>query len=79
MNKDYNKHREIAIVLFMIIAAILVACNMDRNKDKQTHPESNGIYDTCGIDSAYVEDSLHQTYDEVKVDTQGHVYHITIK
>ena len=77
MNKDYNKHREIAIVLFMIVAATLAACNMDRNK--ANHTGSNLDYDTCGIDSVYITDSLHQTYDEVKVDTQGHIYHITIK
>lgn len=77
MNKDYNKHREIAIVLFMIVAATLIACNMDRNK--ANHTSSNLDYDTCGIDSVYITDSLHQTYDEVKVDTQGHIYHITIK
>lgn len=77
MNKDYNKHREIAIVLFMIVAVILVACNMDRNK--ANHTAFNLGYDTCGIDSVYITDSLHQTYDEVKVDTQGHIYHITIK
>lgn len=76
MNKDYNKHKEIAIVLFMIIVACLAACNMDRNKANQTHPESNADYDTCGIDSAYIEDSLHQIYDEVKVDVQGNLYHV---
>lgn len=77
MNKNYNKHRELAIVLFMIIAVILAACNMDRNK--ANHTGSNLDYDTCGVDSVYVTDSLHKPYDEVKVDTQGNVYHVTIE
>lgn len=73
MNKNYNKHIELMIVLFSFFAAITATCSYHKQKAKDYHYVNE---DSCGIDSAYIVDSLHQTYDEVKVDKQGNVYHV---
>jgi hypothetical protein len=77
MNRRYNrevKARIAAIAVAILISILFMNCNDNSNKHSNTTNDS--VY--CGIDSAYIVDSLHQTYDEVKVDTQGHVYHVTI-
>lgn len=50
MNKNYDKHREIAIVIFMFVAAILAACAHQAKTSNQTDTT-----DSCGINDEYYE------------------------
>lgn len=70
MNKDYNRHLfYICVILVLIINILVVITRHSKTKDN-----------VCGIDSAYIVDSLKEEYDNVtidtiiKVDINGNVY-----
>lgn len=74
MNKNYDKHREIAIVVFMFAAAIMAACahqNKTNNKVDTT--------DSCGINDEYYEiedDTTNDGYDTdsiIQIDANGNI------
>lgn len=72
MNENYDKHRH-AIIAVACVVVTFVACCSNRTSVKD--------YDVCGIDSAYITDSIGEPFLEVqvedtitKVDRQGNVY-----
>lgn len=73
MNKNYNKHLFITCIILFIIMIILIAITRRNRTD----------YDVCGIDSAYIVDSLGEEYNNVTIDTivktdiNGNVYTTT--
>ena len=73
MNKNYSKHLFIICVVLFIIINILIAIARNNRTD----------YDVCGIDSAYIVDSLGEEYSNITIDTiiktdvNGNVYRIT--
>lgn len=72
MNKNYSKHLFIICVVLFIITIILIAIARNNRTD----------YDVCGIDSAYIVDSLGEEYNNITIDTiiktdvNGNVYKI---
>ena len=73
MNKNYSKHLFIICVILFIIMISLIAIARNNRTD----------YDVCGIDSAYIVDSLGEEYNNITIDTiiktdvNGNVYRIT--
>ena len=73
MNKNYSKHLFIICVVLFIIMIILITIARNNRTD----------YDVCGIDSAYIVDSLGEEYNNITIDTiiktdvNGNVYRIT--
>lgn len=73
MNKNYNKHLFITCIILFIIMIILIAITRHNRTE----------YDVCGIDSAYIVDSLGEEYNNVTIDTivktdiNGNVYTTT--
>ena len=75
MNPNYNKHKNIAILIFAIVAAGLVACNY--NKVFNNKPVS---IDSCGINDDFYEindvDSTNDGYDTdsvIYLDDNGNI------
>lgn len=75
MNKNYNKHLFYIIIVLLIIVMIMILLTKHNNKVD---------YDICGIDSAYINDSIpiEEYYDVaidtiIKTDNKGNVYTIT--
>lgn len=70
MNKNYSKHLFIICVVLFIIMIVLIAIARNNRTD----------YDVCGIDSAYIVDSLGEEYNNITIDTivktdiNGNVY-----
>ena len=73
MNKNYSKHLFIICVVLFIIMIILIAITRNNRTD----------YDVCGIDSAYIVDSIGEEYSNITIDTiiktdvNGNVYRTT--
>ena len=73
MNKNYSKHLFIICVAMFIIMITLIAIARNNRTD----------YDICGIDSAYIVDSLGEEYSNITIDTiiktdvNGNVYKTT--
>lgn len=83
MNKDYNKHKNIAIAVLTIIATILAACAY--NKDNKSSGNVNTT-DSCGINDAFYEindvDTTNDGYSTdsvIYVDDNGNVIKSTLK
>lgn len=72
MNKNYSKHLFIICIILFIIMIILITIARNNRTD----------YDVCGIDSAYIVDSLGEEYNNITIDTivktdiNGNVYKI---
>jgi len=66
MNKNYNKHREIAIVVFMFAAAIMAACAHQSKTNKSRLVDTT---DSCGINDAYYEIEDDTTNDGYPIDS----------
>lgn len=75
MNEHYNRDKNIVILLLAVTILLLWSCV----KGKSTN---NVDYEPCGIDSAYIVDSLKEDYQSIeyvgdsiiKTDKQGNVY-----
>lgn len=76
MNEHYNRDKNIVILLLAVTILLLWSCV----KGKSTN--NNVDYEPCGIDSAYIVDSLKEDYQSIeyigdsiiKTDKQGNVY-----
>ena len=75
MNPNYNKHKNIAILIFAIVAAGLVACSYN----KVSNNKSVSI-DSCGINDDFYEindvDSTNDGYDTdsvIYLDDNGNI------
>ena len=65
MNPNYNKHKNIAILIFVIVAAGLGACSY--NKVSNNKPVN---IDTCGINDDFYEiNDVDSTNDEYNTDS----------
>ena len=83
MNKDYNKHKNIAITVLTIITTILAACAY--NKDNKSSSNVNTT-DSCGINDAFYEindvDTTNDGYSTdsvIYVDSNGNIIKSKLK
>uniref|UniRef100_A0AAU8MHI4 Uncharacterized protein n=1 Tax=Geladintestivirus 4 TaxID=3233136 RepID=A0AAU8MHI4_9CAUD len=81
MNPKYNKHREIAIVVFMFVAAIMAACSHQSKTNKSRLVD---ITDSCGINNDYyeVDDTTNDGYTTdsiIQLDNNGNIIKTPIR
>lgn len=81
MNPNYNKHKNIAILIFAIVAATLGACSY--NKVSNNKPVS---IDSCGINDDFYEindvDSTNDGYNTdsvIYLDDKGNIMKAPLK
>lgn len=75
MNPNYNKHKNIAILILAIVAAGLGACSYNKVSNSKSV-----IIDTCGINDDFYEindvDSTNDGYDTdsiIHLDANGNI------
>ena len=68
MNPNYNKHKNIAILIFAIVASGLVACSY--NKVSNNKPVS---IDSCGINDVDSTNDGYDTDSVIYLDDNGNI------